>query len=121
MIKLKEFVEGYPALANAPAVKINGKIYSLKELLYAPPDIREEGLKKLGIDPPDEDELAYEFFKRLYLANPGIKIYSLGSLPPMSPAEMLEHIRKRDKIGLELIEMYKNNILKGILSAVGGK
>jgi CheY-like chemotaxis protein len=106
--RLSAFIRQNPALANIPFMTVAGRPVSPAEalaMLQSGQNIHEivMGLSRLGIDP--DWELVEEFYKRLAAARPDVKIYGLG-LPPMSPAEALQHIRARDEIGRQLLEMY---------------
>jgi hypothetical protein len=107
--RLSAFIKENPALANVPFMTVAGRPVSPAEalaMLQSGRNIHEVvmGLSRLGIDP--EWELVEEFYRRLAAARPDVKIYGLGFLPPMSPMEALQHIRARDEIGRQLLEMY---------------
>ena len=113
--KLQRFVSENPSLANVPFLVVHGKaITPIEALSMFRSGINVASILKaiseqLDIDPESVNwKLAEEFFKRVAAAGPEApKIYSL-QLPPITPMEALEHIRRRDEIGKMLVESYKN-------------
>jgi len=113
--RLERFIRANPALADVPFMVIRGRPVSPREalsLLRSGRFINEvvTGLSRLGIDPEEEMwRLVEEFYRKVAVAAPGIKIYALGGyVPAMSPEEALMHIRRRDEVGKQLLKMYES-------------
>jgi len=110
-LRLRRFISDNPALANVPVMVVYGRPISLSEALsYLESGIYVgeilEGLRNMGFDDPWV--LAEAFYRRLATAYPGLRIYGLGAyVPAMSPAEALEHIRRRDEIGEQIVSAYR--------------
>jgi hypothetical protein len=107
--RLEDFLRANPALANVPFIMVAGRPVTPSEALYmlrAGVNVWEvmAGLWALGLDLPWE--LAEAFYERLVAARPDITIFAIGYLPAMSPAEALEHIRRRDEVGEYLVRAY---------------
>jgi len=108
--RIRSFLNANPAYRHIPCIVIDDRAVSLEEAisylergLYV--DRILNGLSKLGIDP--DWRLVEEYYKRLAAAHPEVRIYALSEyVPAMSPAEALEHIRKRDKVGRMLYKQY---------------
>lgn len=111
---LEQFIMRNPGLANVPVLMINGRPTTLSEalsMLRAGLNTDEvlKSLQSLGLDGEETWILAEEFWRRVAAARPDVKIMALqGYVPVMSPAEALEHIRKRDEVGARLVQMYAN-------------
>lgn len=107
--RLEAFIQTNPALADVPALVVAGRPTTLREALNHLRAARYTtevlgGLKTLGIDLPWQ--LCQEFYRRLVAARPEAKLYALGFIPPMSPAEGLRHVEARDETGRSLVEAY---------------
>ena len=120
--RLARFIQENPAFANVPFLVVAGRSVTPAEalaLLQAGRYVEEVlvGLAKLGLDLPWE--LAEEFYRRLALARPEVRLYGLGFVPPLSPTECLEHVRARDEVGRELVEAYARmlSFMREVLNA----
>jgi len=108
--RIRSFLNANPAYRHIPCIVVDDRAISLEEAisylqqgLYV--DEILSGLSKLGIDP--DWRLVEEYYRRLASAYPELKIYALSEyVPAMSPAEALEHIKKRDKVGEMLYKQY---------------
>ena len=108
--RIRSFLAANPAYRYVPALVVRGRAITLEEAIsylergmYV--DEVLSGLSKLGLDP--DWKLVEEYYRRIASAYPEVRIYALAEyVPAMSPAEALEHIRKRDEIGKMLYNQY---------------
>ena len=110
--KIRRFIQENPALAHVPFLLVGGKpITPMDALKLALKNDRRvlQTLRQLDPTPEETWVLAEEYYRRLVSANPNIRIFSLGRIlpPDMSLTEILDHIRKRDEIGLKLMVNYQ--------------
>ena len=112
--RLERILKEKPALANIPIVRVNGRVYTIREIveLYKVGRLDSRVLEKvreLGLDPNEEDiwELAKEYFKRISEKYPNIKIAILG-VGTLSIREIVHLIEKRDPRVRSLVESYKD-------------
>jgi len=112
--RLERFIIENRALADVPFMIVAGRAITPREALTF---LREgrytteimEGLARLGLDPEAEEvwQLAEEFYRRLVAVAPERpRIYMIGYVPAMSPAEALEHVRARDDVGRIIVQSY---------------
>jgi len=111
---LERFIAENPAFADVPFMVVAGRPITPREALYylkTGQYVSEilMGMQKLGIDPGEDLWiLTEEFYRRLTAARPELTIFTIGYVPAMSPAEALEHVRRRDQVGRMLVQSYSN-------------
>jgi len=124
---LKDWILKHKGLADVPfAVVDNEPISPNDALKMLTSNLNVDSvviaLETLNVDPEEQDWLLAEaYFKKMAAMEKGPRVYTLSSpsatspletLPPtMTFQEMLEHIRARDAIGVQLLETH-NKLLE---------
>jgi len=112
--RLERILKEKPALANIPIVRVDGRAYTIREVveLYKVGRLDSrvlERIREVGLDPSEEDvwELAKEYFKRIGEKYPDIRVTILG-VGTLSIREIVYLIEKRDPRVRSLVESYKD-------------
>jgi len=110
--KLRNFIARNPALADVGFTVIGNQAVTPRtalSMLERGQNINAVilGLKKIGVDPPEQDwALAEDYYRSLLqLPGPHPKIYIIGT--EMTLEQALAHLKRRDAAGQQLLNSYQ--------------
>jgi len=112
---LENWIKRNPGLADVPTMVVRGQHLSAKDALRwlrAGRFVVEvmEALARAGLDPTPEElwQLAEEHLKRLLALPPPRPSIAVIGQEVLSLEEMLDHVRKRTKLGEEFVRSYES-------------